>query len=586
MPIKPEQRAVKISVFGLKMRVLLAEDDSISRIILENHLKNWGYEVSSAQNGSQAWEILCAQHPQIVLIDWIMPDIDGLELCKKIRSIPAGRYTYLIFLTSKTQNQDIVTALDAGADDYLSKPFDKEVLKSRLAVGARTIDYEDQLIKSEERYRRITDSITDYIFSVVISQGRAAEFVHNDAAIAVTGYSWQELADDPSLWREMIHKDDRQKVSEQLDKCTRGEKIESFEYRIIRRDMALRWVKSTTVQHFNRNGQITSYDCLLQDITERKNAEMEMKIAKEKAEEAQAKLEKLNLQLETTYKKLMETAHSAGMAEVAADVLHNVGNALNSINVSAATVIEKLSKSEIENLAKLADLLCEHTGSLDDFLKNDPQGKHIPTYLSELSKHLTAQQNETVERLDAIIKNVSQVRDIVKMQQLYTGIGKHQDCVMLNELIENAIEINDAGLRRQGVEVIREYDDIGSIFIDRQRCLQTLVNLIDNAEHSLSKSDNEPKILKIRTLKTNDLKLRIEVCDNGVGIVSAELNSIFDRGYTTKQAGHGFGLHSSLLAAKDMQGSLIAQSDGLGKGATFILELPLRKAEVVNGKYS
>jgi PAS domain S-box-containing protein len=572
------------------MRVLLAEDDSVSRIILENHLKSWGYEVASAQNGSQAWEIICAQHPQIVIIDWVMPEIDGLELCKKIRSTPAGRYTYLIFLTSKTQNQDIVTALDAGADDYLSKPFDKEVLKSRLAVGARTIDYEDQLIKSEERYRRITDSITDYIFSVVISQGRAAEFVHNDAAIAVTGYSWQELADAPSLWLEMIHKDDRQKVSEHLDRCTRGEKVESFEYRIIRKDMAMRWVKSTIVQYFSRNGQISSYDCLLQDITERKNAEMEMKIAKEKAEEAQAKLEKLNLQLETTYKKLMETAHSAGMAEVAADVLHNVGNALNSINVSAATVIEKLSKSEIENLAKLADLLCKHSGAhtdgLDDFLKNDPQGKHIPTYLSELSKHLAAQQCETVERLDAIIKNVSQVRDIVKMQQSYTGIDRCKDCVILNELIENAIEINNAGLRRQGVEVIREYDDIGSILIDRQRCLQTIVNLIDNAEHSLSKSDSEPKILKIRTLKANGSKLRIEVCDNGIGIAPAELNAIFDRGYTTKQAGHGFGLHSSLLAAKDMQGSLIAQSDGLGKGATFILELPLRKAEVVNGKYN
>lgn len=568
------------------MRVLLAEDDSTSRIILENHLKGWGYEILSAQSGSQAWEIICTQHPQIVLIDWILPGIDGLELCKKIRSNPADRYTYLLFLTSKAQSQDIVTALDAGADDYLCKPFDKEVLKSRLAVGARTIDYEDQLIKSEERYRRITDSITDYIFSVVISQGRPAEFVHNDAAVAVTGYSWQELTNNPSLWLEMIHNDDRQKVSEQLDECTRGQKVESFEYRIIRKDTVMRWVKSTIVQHYNRNGQISSYDCLLQDITERKNAEIEMKIAKEKAEEAQAKLEKLNLQLETTYKKLMETAHSAGMAEVAADVLHNVGNALNSINVSAATVIEKLSKSEIENLTKLADLLCEHSGNLDDFLKNDPQGKHIPTYLSELSKHLIAQQKETVERLDAIIKNVSQVRDIVKMQQSYTGIDKHQDCVMLNELIENAIEINNAGLKRQGVEVIREYDDIGSILIDRQRFLQTLVNLIDNAEHSLLKSDNEPKILKIRTLKTAGSKLRIEVCDNGVGITPAELNCIFDKGYTTKQAGHGFGLHSSLLAVKDMQGLLLAQSDGLGKGATFILELPLRKVEVANGKYN
>src|SRR3990170_294058 len=100
-----------MSIYGLKMRVLLAEDDTASRIILEKHLKNWGYEVLTAQNGSEAWEIIRNQQPQIVLIDWIMPEMDGLELCRKIRSMPDGRYTYLIFLTSKTQSEDIVTAL-------------------------------------------------------------------------------------------------------------------------------------------------------------------------------------------------------------------------------------------------------------------------------------------------------------------------------------------------------------------------------------------------------------------------------------------------------------------------------------------
>jgi signal transduction histidine kinase len=174
------------------------------------------------------------------------------------------------------------------------------------------------------------------------------------------------------------------------------------------------------------------------------NYEEQMRIAKEKAEETQAKLERLNLQLEITYKKLMETAHIAGMAEVAANVLHNVGNALNSINVSAVIVTEKITNSEIADLA--------------EFLTNDPQGKHILTYLTEVSSHLSQQQAETIEKLRSLMKNVEQVKDIVKMQQLYTGIGKQQDSVSLNELIENAIEINNAGLERQNIEVIREYD--------------------------------------------------------------------------------------------------------------------------------
>ncbi len=437
------------------MKVLIAEDDTASRIVLEKHLNSWGYEVLAAQDGSQAWEIIRREQPQIVLVDWIMPSMDGLELCRKIRSEQEHGYTYIIFLTSKIESEDIVTALDAGADDYLCKPFDKNVLKSRMAVGARTINYENEL-----------------------------------------------------------------------------------------------------------------------------------RIAKEKAQEAQAKLERLNLQLEITYKKLMETAHSAGMAEVAANVLHNVGNALNSINVSAAIVTERITNSEIANLSRLAQLLGEHSADLAEFLTNDPQGKHIPTYLTEVSSHLSVQQAETIEKLCSLMKNVEHVKSIVQMQQLYARAGAQQDSVSLNELIENAIEINNAGLERQNIEVIREYDDIGNILIDRQRTLQILVNLIDNAEYALSKSDKEPKLLKIRTAKNGDTKVRIEVADNGIGINPADLDAIFEKGYTTKQAGHGFGLHSSLLAAKDMQATLTAESPGLNQGATFILELPLKKAEVKNGKYS
>jgi DNA-binding response OmpR family regulator len=440
---------------GTSMKVLIAEDDTASRIVLEKHLTNWGYEVLAAQDGSQAWEIVRQQQPRIALVDWIMPGMDGLELCKSIRSRQDVGYTYIIFLTSKEENEDIVTALDAGADDYLCKPFDKNVLRSKMAVGARTINYEDEL-----------------------------------------------------------------------------------------------------------------------------------RIAKDEAQHAQAKLEKLNLRLEVTYKKLMETAHKAGMAEVAANVLHNVGNALNSINVSAAIITERITNLEIINLTKLAELLGTHSADLAEFLANDPQGKHIPTYLNEVSRFLAEQQNQTIEKLHSLMKNVELVKDIIKTQQIYTGADKQLEIVSLNELIENAIEINNAGLDRQKIEVIREYDDIGNILIDRQKTLQILVNLIDNAEYALAKIDKETKLLKIRTAKSGCSSVRIEVADNGIGIEPGDLDVIFENGYTTKQAGHGFGLYSSLQAAKDMQATLTAQSQGINTGATFILELPLRKAEVKDGKYN
>ncbi len=418
--------------FGIKMKVLVAEDDAASRIVLEKYLRDWGYDVISAPSGYEAWQIIQDQQPEIVLADWVMPGMDGLELCKKVRSQQNGRYIYIIFLTSKRESEDMITALDAGADDYLCKPFARDILKSRMAVGARTISYENEL--------------------------------------------------------------------------------------------------------------------------------------------------------EITYKKLMETAHRAGMAEVAANVLHNVGNALNSINVSAAVVAETIKNSETDNLVKLAKLITEHKSDLAHFLTQDAKGKHVPTYICEVSKHLAQRQAETVEKLQAIIKNVDHVKDIVKMQELYTNAEAHLDAVSLDELIENAIEINHSGLERQNIEAIREYEDIGKIIIDKQKTLQILVNLIDNAEHALSKSSNEPKLLRIRTSKIGDEKVRIEVMDNGIGIAPAHLEKIFERGFTTKQSGHGFGLYNCLLAAKGMQGSLTAQSWGVDQSTMFILEIPLKKAEVKSGK--
>jgi signal transduction histidine kinase len=437
------------------MKVLIAEDDNASRIILQNHLQNWGYEVIAAEDGYKAWNVIQTSRPEIILIDWIMPGMDGIELCKKVHSQSDKNYIYTIFLTSKNEIDDMVTALDNGADDFISKPFDKNVLRGKMAAGARIISYEN-----------------------------------------------------------------------------------------------------------------------------------EMRIARQNAEDAKAKLEKLNLQLELTYKKLMEAAHSAGMAEVASNVLHNVGNALNSVNVSANIIIEKLAKSEIPHLLKLADILKEHSDNLADFLINDPQGKFIPTYIFEAGNHLVQQKNEILENLNSLTKNVDHIKEIIQMQQFYTGTGKQQDCVSLPELIENAIAINNAGLERNKIEVIREYEEFGNIFIDKHRTIQVLVSLIDNAEHALAESSNEPKQLKIRVTKADNNKVKIEISDNGIGIRPEDLNKIFSKGFTTKSSGHGFGLHGCQKAAKDMQGNITVNSSGPGQGTTFTLEIPLKKIEVRNEKYN
>ena len=320
------------------------------------------------------------------------------------------------------------------------------------------------------------------------------------------------------------------------------------------------YIEASTSPLFDENGQIIASIHIAKDITERKQAEAELKAVQE---------------------KLIDTAHRAGMAEVAADVLHNVGNVLNSINVSATVIREKVTSSELANLEKVAGIINEHTDDLGTFLTEHPQGKNIPVYLTEVSKCLTDEQTDIIYKLKVLTENIQHIKEIVSMQQSYAKVSGVEVQTSISKLAEDAIQINSAGLGRHGARLIREFEELGDVEIDKQKVLQILVNLISNAKYALSGSKREEKLLTIRIYKHSEERFRIEVADNGVGISEDNLAKIFSYGFTTKKDGHGVGLHSSALAVKEMGGTLTVHSDGLGQGATFTLELPFKSVEVM-----
>ncbi|HEX2279278.1 MAG: response regulator transcription factor [Candidatus Tectomicrobia bacterium] len=128
------------------MKILIAEDDMVSRVLLEATLIKWGYEVTVACDGVAAWELLQSDDPpSLAILDWMMPGLDGLQICRKIRDIPTTTPPYLILLTAKGRREDIVTGLQAGADDYVTKPFDREELHARVQVGMRIIELQHSL---------------------------------------------------------------------------------------------------------------------------------------------------------------------------------------------------------------------------------------------------------------------------------------------------------------------------------------------------------------------------------------------------------------------------------------------------------
>jgi two-component system, cell cycle response regulator len=136
------------------MKILVAEDDMISRMLLENSLERAGYEVIAVSNGARALNALESDDPpRLVLVDWVMPEREGIEVCREVRRRRERPYTYLILLSSKESKQDIVQGLEAGADDYLTKPYDDEELKARLRTGARILELEDNLVQARENMR-------------------------------------------------------------------------------------------------------------------------------------------------------------------------------------------------------------------------------------------------------------------------------------------------------------------------------------------------------------------------------------------------------------------------------------------------
>jgi C4-dicarboxylate-specific signal transduction histidine kinase len=256
-------------------------------------------------------------------------------------------------------------------------------------------------------------------------------------------------------------------------------------------------------------------------------------------------------------------------------VLHNVGNVLNSVNVSCSVISDKVRRSRISGVARTAEAVQAHTGDLAAFFAEDPVGRKLPDFLAKLALRLSEEQSEIIGELQLLSQNIEHIKDIVAVQQTHAkDIGGVCETLPLEGLMEDALRMNAAALIRHRIEVVREYGEAPSFPLEKHKVVQILVNLVRNAKHALTAGGGEDRRMVVRIARRNG-NVAVSVSDNGVGIAPENKIRIFSHGFTTKKDGHGFGLHSGVLAAQEMGGSLVAQSDGLGQGATFTLELPV-----------
>ncbi|HEY1111671.1 MAG TPA: ATP-binding protein [Opitutaceae bacterium] len=285
----------------------------------------------------------------------------------------------------------------------------------------------------------------------------------------------------------------------------------------------------------------------------------------------------MELALEQAHKELVDASRLAGMAEVATGVLHNVGNVLNSLNVSASVLATGLRQSKAESLAKIAALLRERQGDLAAFLTEDPKGKRVPELIASLARHAVQERDRLVQEIGHLQKNIDHIKEIVSMQQAYATMVGVVEPLDPQILFEDALRMNAGSLLRHEVTVERDFPFVPSALGERAKILQILVNLIRNAKFACDDSGRSDKRIILRLATAGADRVQLIVKDNGVGIPPENLTRIFGHGFTTRQrsGGHGFGLHSAANAAREMKGSLTVQSDGPGLGAAFILELPV-----------
>jgi signal transduction histidine kinase len=320
-------------------------------------------------------------------------------------------------------------------------------------------------------------------------------------------------------------------------------------------------------------GQLASAFQRMADQVQRR--EEELRQANESLEQ---RVEERTRELKEVHAQLVQTARQAGMAEVATSVLHNVGNVLNSVYTSAQVAKERVGDMRLEHVGKVASLLDERQEDLSTFLTQDERGRHLRPFLHKLGKNLLEERQEVVSLLDEVGRYTEHIGDIVKVQQNYARLPRMREPVLVANLVEDALRINSAGLTRHQVQVERHLATLPTVMTDKNKMLMILVNLISNAKYAMDAVPVEARRLVVKLEPPTGERLRIEVQDNGMGIAPDMKTRIFQYGFTTRAEGHGFGLHSSALAAQELGGSLTVHSEGLGHGATFILELPYQPA--------
>lgn len=452
-----------------------------------------------------------------------------------------------ISLILSTYKQTIIALQNKKNEDLILKEAELSCANVELKELAT------RLSDREERTRAILITAADGIFSV---DKDGIIITSNPAAENLFGYEKQELM---KLGIQSIMKGGG--LNSPLRELSLNEILydpKPFCELVGIRKNGTRFLFELTSSKLNLTEGIF-FTLVIRNITERKQSE--------------EKLAELN-------KQLISVARRAGMAEVATSVLHNVGNVLNGINVSVSLIQEKLKKTEMARFAVIANFLKENKKGEAFFGVENVKVTECFNYILLLEKTWEKEHGDFIEEQSSLIKKIQHVKHIVRMQQSMACNYSIKEEVILQNVMVDSLLMNNLSENHPGFDIQINCKDVPAFFVDRAKLLQILINLIQNAKESVIEANIENKELILNAKLIEGRTIEIQVIDNGIGITASDYVKVFTFGYTTKKKGHGFGLHSSSVAARELGGSLTVKSREDKRGATFILKFPYQTSEI------
>ncbi len=456
-----------------------------------------------------------------------------------------------------------------------------EILASQAAISVQNASIYNDLLKevserrqaeeslrsSEKKYRLVTENTNIVIWTM----NAGGEFTFISPSITrLIGYTPEEFVRLKTT--DYLTVDANKMVTAAFNESALNLKKGSeqkinLQLECIRKDGTSFWGELQMKSSIFGEEAEPSYIGVLRDITTHKKAEDELANYREHLEDL---VEERSKQLKNAQKELLEKAHRAGMADIAADILHNIGNILNSAHVSLQS-LEKMSSSPgLSDLQRANQLLDENMDSLESFILEDPKGILLLQYYSMVEQELNEEMTVYHADVKRLGEKLEMISTAINTQKNYIGIESQNELLELSQVVEDIITIQAGLIERNGVRIINKVKPMQSIPIQKVKLMHILISIINNSVDAMIDLSPENRQILVQGEENEDCVV-LRISDKGKGIKQENLTRIFTQGYTSKRDSQGYALHTCANYMADMSGSISAESDGIDQGATFIL---------------